>query len=120
MIFFSRAHSYDLYEERNDLCYLPLRRYILDGLDYVFTCSEHGMRYLCERYPDHRAMILTSYLGTCDLPDKSLEAQDGPFAWSRCSRVAEVKRVELLAQALRVLDGEGREVVVGPITATGR
>ncbi len=111
VIFFSRAHSYDLYEERNDLCYLPLRRYILDGLDYVFTCSEHGMRYLCERYPDHRAMILTSYLGTCDLPDKSLEAQDGPFRVVSCSRVAEVKRVELLAQALRVLDGEGREVV---------
>lgn len=110
VVTFARAHSYDLYEERSAVRYLPFRRHILDGLDYVFPCSEHGTRYLCERYPDHGAMILTSRLGTRDLPDKSLEAQDGPLRVVSCSRVAEVKRVELLARALRILDGEGHDV----------
>ena len=39
---FSRAHGYDLYEQRNELNYLPFREYILHELDGVGFISENG------------------------------------------------------------------------------
>ena len=38
-----RAHGYDLYEERNISNYIPMRRVLLNEVDYVFPCSKYGV-----------------------------------------------------------------------------
>ncbi len=46
----SRAHRYDLYEERNGLNYLPFREYINNNLDKIYFISENGKKYFEEKY----------------------------------------------------------------------
>ena len=108
VVAFSRAHGYDLYEERNRLGYLPFRDYLLEGLDRVFPCSRNGARYLDGRHPGHGDAIVPSYLGTPDLPAAgALPAEGGPFRILSCSRMVDLKRVDLIARALGVLDAAG-------------
>ena len=102
----SRAHGYDLYEERNALSYLPCRDYLLSKLDCVLACSAHGADYMKARYPSYRDRIMTSYLGTSELPDRRHESQETFFKIVSCSRVEKIKRVDFLARALALLDKE--------------
>ncbi len=103
----SRAHGYDLYEERNRTHYLPSRRYLLDHLDCVLTCSKNGERYLDTEWPGYGDKVRTLYLGTPSLPDKSNEPQEKTLELVSCSRVVDIKRVEIIAEAIRILDDKG-------------
>ena len=98
----SRAHRYDLYEERNALNYLPYRTKILSRYDKVFPCSMDGEKYLMNKYPDYSSKISTSYLGTFD-HGLNPEENCGTFQIVSCSRVERVKRVELLAESIKLL-----------------
>lgn len=101
---FARAHGYDLYNNRNVLNYLPFRESLLSGLDLVFACSNDGREYLNSQWPGHEEKVHVSYLGTKDLPDKSHERRQDVFRVVSCSRVVDIKRVGLLAEALGQLD----------------
>ncbi len=108
VVAFSRAHGYGLYEERNRLGYLPFRDYLLEGLDRVFPCSRNGARYLDGRHPGHGDAIAPSYLGTPDVPAEGASSVGGgPFRILSCSRMVDLKRVDLIARALGVLDAAG-------------
>lgn len=106
-VLFSRAHGYDVYQERNALRYLPFREYLLNRLGHVFPCSEYGARYISACWPGCRCTLSVSYLGTGDMPDRSGEPAGHPFSIVSCSRVVSVKRVHLIADALALLDAEG-------------
>ena len=60
----SRAHGYDLYDERAELGYHPYRHVQSIGLKKVFPISDLGAAYIRERLP-HIA-IERFYLGTLD------------------------------------------------------
>ena len=109
-IAFSRAHGYDLYQYRSKINYLPLRNYLLDQLDWIFPCSEDGKAYLNANWPNHERKVQAAYLGTCDLPDKSISPRSGSLRVVSCSRVVPVKRVELIAKAVALLGREGLDV----------
>lgn len=100
----SRTHRYELYAERNKLNYLPLREYLLNAMDAVLPCSQDGTSYLQKRYPKYSEKLHTCYLGTRELPDKSAEIEGQVFQVVSCSRVVPVKRVSLLAEAMKILD----------------
>ena len=103
----SRAHGYDLYAYRNRLNYLPLREYLLTNCDFVMPCSHDGRDYLASAYPVFQEKIVSLYLGTRDLIDRShdRDANSGEsFRILSCSRIVPVKRVEKIALALRILD----------------
>lgn len=104
---FARAHGYDLYENRSYQCYLPLREYLLDRLDWVFPCSANGRNYINGKWPGHEGKVLTAYLGTRDLADKSGAPRGCVFRVASCSRVVPVKRVGLIADAMALLDADG-------------
>lgn len=106
----SRAHGYDLYSERNKLNYLPLRDYLVKRLDFILACSEDGKEYLAQKHPSEANKIRTAYLGTRNLPDKSIEVQEGPFRVVSCSRVVSLKRVGMIANALGLLVQQGFEL----------
>lgn len=99
----SRAHRYDLYEYRNELNYLPLRRYILNKLDKVFPCSNNGRDYLSNRYPSYSHKIETAYLGTKD-NSISLGGKQNGFHIVSCSYISPVKRIPLIIDALSNLN----------------
>lgn len=106
----ARAHGYDLYRDRTRAGYLPFRELLLSGLDAVLPCSEDGRAHIDANWPGHSDKLHTSYLGTTDLPDLSGAPRDGSFHLVSCSRAVTVKRVGLIADALAVLEAEGRRV----------
>ena len=99
----TRAHGYDLYEERNELKYLPYRKLFLKEYDEIFPCSEHGTVHLKCKYPDLSGKVKTSFLGTKDC-GVSEESRDGLFRIISCSRVEPVKRVHRIVEALHILE----------------
>ena len=103
----ARAHRYDLYHEHTRCSHLPCREYQLEGLDAVIPCSEDGSAYLKRIYPDYAGKIRTGYLGTRWLPDKSSEPRGDVFKLVSCSALTGVKRVELIVDALSILDARG-------------
>ena len=106
----ARAHGYDLYQDRTHVGYLPFRKLLLSGLDAVVPCSEDGRAYIDVNWPGHTDRLFTSYLGTADLPDLSNCLREGDFHVVSCSRVVSIKRVGLIANALALLDADGRSI----------
>ena len=103
--FVSRAHGYDVYRYANSLGYLPLREYLLEKVDSVHPCSINGERYIAEQYPLFSDKIKYRYLGTDD--EGISEMNEKSFHIVSCSRLVELKRVDRIASALSLLEGEG-------------
>ncbi len=102
----SRAHRYDLYADRNATGYLPLRPYLLKHIDRVYPCSANGSQLLQKSYPAYRDKVETAYLGTRDF-GLSPKPQENQLQIVSCCHISPVKRVELLAQALSLLEKSG-------------
>lgn len=101
----SRAHRYDLYEDKNVLDYLPLRKYLLEQCECVYPCSENGTQHLSSKYPQFTDKIKTSYLGTEDR-GKAFSSKNGMHIVS-CSRIEDIKRVERTIDILEALEAFG-------------
>lgn len=100
----SRAHGYDVYEERNPLNYLPEREYLLENLDMVFTCSRDAEDYLKRKYPSFSGKIEYSPLGTKDR-GKVTPGKGNSFIIVTCSSLNPVKRVWRVADAISLYTG---------------
>ena len=98
-----RAHGYDLYEERSADSYIPMRRVILNEVDYVFPCSKCGMEYINNRYSKGKACVDVRYLGTVDHGEKKFVADREPLSIVSCSNVLEVKRIDRIIDALSLI-----------------
>jgi colanic acid/amylovoran biosynthesis glycosyltransferase len=55
----TRAHGYDVYEERHPRNYMPLKRQFVDAFDCIFAISERGRAYLAATYaiPGHKLRV---------------------------------------------------------------
>ena len=102
---FTRAHRYDLYEEKNRASYLPYRKLFLKTYNDILPCSENGTQYLKNKYPAYCKHVSTAFLGTSD-HGLGKASEDGIFRIVSCSRVEPVKRVEQIIKALHLLDDE--------------
>ncbi|MEZ0394850.1 MAG: glycosyltransferase [Anaerolineales bacterium] len=92
----SRAHGYDIYEERYPLPYLPCRPAAFSRLDGVYPDSLAGTDYLQKRYPAYRSKIETAFLGIPDPGFVAPASQDGAFRIVSCAVIRPLKRVDLL------------------------
>ena len=101
----TRAHGFDLYENRNAAAFFPFRKKVLSEIDYVFPCSESGESYLKTKFPEVSEKISVRYLGTKDYGENPAEGS-GEFVIVTCSNLVPVKRLHLLAEALTMLDRE--------------
>ena len=99
VVVFSRAHRFDIYKENHKLGYIPQRKELLENLNHVFACSDNGAQYLRGNYPKYKEKISTGYLGTYDRGKSPRKAND-KFRIVSCSRLSEVKRVNLIIEAL--------------------
>ncbi len=106
---FSRAHRYDLYMEKNETNYLPYREMFLNSFNKIFPCSLNGEHYLQEHYPKYKEKVKVSLLGTID-HGIGKSSTDDIFRIVSCSRIATVKRVERIPEALALLDNDGVKI----------
>lgn len=108
----SRAHRYDLYEERNRLNYLPMREYILENINKVYVCSRNGTDYLRQGHPNFSEKIKVGYIGTLDC-GVSHQMKTDIFHIVSCCRIVPVKRLERLADALSLIDFSCKWTLIG-------
>lgn len=106
---FSRAHRFDIYEEKRKYGYLPCRKELLDKMEKVYACSDDGREYLANKYPEYKDEFEASYLGTYD-HGIGKSGSRKPFKLVSCSRVSEVKRLHLIVEALAGLKESGIEI----------
>ena len=94
----SRAHGWDVYEERHPNSYLPYRHLLLDRLDSVFTISNNGKNYLSGTYPGKTRKIKLSRLGTMPLQE-ILQKRNG-----ECYQIVSISSVIPLKRVDKILD----------------
>lgn len=99
--FISRAHGFDLYEERAKLGYRPWRQFVLGNITKVYTVSRMGAEYLNELYPNHKKKFTHSYLGSADYGRSNLVNNES-FHLVSCSNVIPLKRVDRIVKALAI------------------
>lgn len=98
--FISRAHGFDVYEERRMLKFIPFRQFQLKMVDELFLISRDGYDYMVNKYPKYSSKYFLSYLGTMDFglsyfnPTNSIEILS-------ISNIIPVKRLYLIVEALK-------------------
>jgi hypothetical protein len=97
----SRAHGYDLYEDRYPVPYLPCRSQALRLTDAVYPDSYAGAAYLKQRYPDFREKIEAALLGVEEAQGESPASRDGIFRIVSCAVIRPVKRIELILKGIQ-------------------
>ena len=105
----SRAHRFDIYEEKRRFGFLPQRINLLRQLDCIYACSRNGANYLKKKYPEYARKIVTSYLGTYDHGIGNY-GNRRPLKIVSCSRLSKVKRVNLIIEALSLLEESGLNI----------
>jgi glycosyltransferase involved in cell wall biosynthesis len=96
----SRAHGADLYAERHDPPYLPLRRFVYSNLNAILPDSDRGRIYLVDRYSDLSHKFRLARMGTRDPNFTSRPSSHGRVVVVSCSALVAVKRVDLIATAV--------------------
>lgn len=96
----SRAHGYDVYEDRYPVHYLPCRPQALACVDAVFTDSAAGAQYLQNRFPVHHSKISPALMGIPDPGFLSQKSDDGVFRVVSCAIIRPVKRIDLLLDGI--------------------
>lgn len=94
----SRAHGYDIYEERRKHRFIPFRKSVISSTDYIYPVSADGKTYL-QRIAQCSAKIKESFLGVRDnglQPSKSEEI----IRAVSCSSIIPLKRLDLIFQLL--------------------
>ena len=98
--FISRAHGYDLYEERG---YQPLKKTILENMNTLYPCSKIGEKYLKNKYKAQN--IKYSYLGIENFSSILFDNnQKNKLKILSCSNLIKLKRVDMIIETLSVLE----------------
>lgn len=121
----SRAHGYDVYEERNNIGYLPFREYIAQSFDEIAFISMDGYQYfktLCDDHNYKYNKLSMIHLGsTLPLirPRVKKDMDDG-LTVASCSSIISLKRLDIIIDFVSQLNelgmstkwihiGEGKE-----------
>lgn len=97
---FARFHGYDLYGERADNSgYIPFRKPLLDSLQRAILLSDGARNYLETRHPQARGKTAVISLGV-RLGGLAQPSADGRLRIVSCSRAVQLKRLDLILEAL--------------------
>ena len=101
----SRAHGFDLYEERNNKKYLPFRTYINNNLDEIHFISEDGMNYFKGKHKGGARKTITR-LGTRRyIKSRNKKITDKKtLSIASCSTIGRVKRLDIIIDFLSSLE----------------
>ena len=110
--YITRAHGFDLFEERSKNGFIPFRDLQLKKVHEVYSVSKAGQLYLKDKYPRFKEKIKVSYLGTSDCGVFSLEKKNDVVMVS-CSNVIQLKRLDKIVDSLCLLKRELKWVHFG-------
>ncbi len=99
----SRAHGYDLYEQRYQPAYIPCRAATFSSLRRLFLISDNGRKHIVDRFPWLAGSCQVSRLGVADPGFIAQRSTDGVFRVVSCSNIIPLKRLPLLIRALKEL-----------------
>ncbi|MFT3714302.1 MAG: glycosyltransferase [Archangium sp.] len=105
----SRAHGFDLYEDRHVPAYQPCRKRALALTHGIFSVSEAGTEWLRRTYA-FVPRIDTARLGVVDPHVTCRGSADDVLRVASCSMLVPVKRVELLVDGLIAAARSGRHI----------
>ena len=115
--FLVRFHNSDVYEEAKG--YLPFREMLYGAIDYAIPISENARQYIEQNYRNQPAEIKVFRLGSAYHTDAcpnlgapvpanaGVADTAGAYNILSCSNVTEIKRIDLIAAALLILERDG-------------
>lgn len=100
----SRAHGGDVYEERHSRNYLSFREGLVRKLNFIFPISSHALSHIANQVPySIHPKLMVQRLGT-QAPINLFAQKTNPvFTLVSCSFMVPVKRVELIIDALAMI-----------------
>jgi len=98
--YYSRAHGYDLYEDRSKYGFIPFRRLQLHCVDKVFLVSDDGYNYLVKKYPQYAQKFIVSKLGTKDFGINKIKSGNSVVLLS-IGAINHTKRIDLIVEILK-------------------
>ena len=100
----TRAHGYDIYEERAcNKGYLPYRQYIINELDKFIVLSDSAKKHLLQKYEAKDEHIYVSPLGVQNQTVSTTKNDNDSYQFFSCSFPAPVKRLPLIYNTLRLI-----------------
>lgn len=98
----SRGHGYDVNDYIKPFDFLPLRSAMLSEVDHLYTVSLKSRDYLRQKYPHFSNKVDTRHLGVTEgilkVPYRK------PFIIVSCSTVRKLKRIDIIIEALAILE----------------
>ena len=107
----TRAHGYDLYEERNAYCWQTYKRVMDPYIDKILFISRYGYDYYRERFTEGELesdKYIINYIGTFRQEQDERRKRNHPFLLVSCSNILPLKRIDLIVDALSLI--ETREI----------
>lgn len=101
----SRAHGWDVYFELHKHKYLPLRDFLSERLDRIFTISQNGKGYL-DAKTGRPEKIAVSRLGTSNENTFDDKLENSKLNVISISGVIPLKRIHLIGGAVNLCDNE--------------
>jgi len=99
----SRIHGDDIYQERREFNYIPLKKQFTHNIDKIYTITQSANEYLIERYGFTEDSIELSRLGVKDLAITSHSSASNELHIVSCSFLSEIKRVDKIIEALAIV-----------------
>jgi len=101
----TRAHGWDTYFEASEIGYLPFRKHILEKIGMQCFISNAGLNYYLELFPELKDKMTIKRLGVSALDKIADYAENVSLVVVSCSNVIPLKRVSLIAEALKMQNG---------------
>lgn len=96
-----RIHRWDVYFEESAVNYLPFRHFITENISKIFSISQDGIDYAFQNWKvTQKEKFILSRLGVNNTHSFQISNND-PFLLVSCSNLIPVKRVHLIAVALK-------------------
>ena len=100
----SRIHRWDVYFEESEFNYLPYRHYIIDNIGKIFSISQDGIYYAIKNWKTNsNQKFVLSRLGVNNSIPFDV-SKNKIYLIVSCSNLIPVKRVHLIAEALKEID----------------
>ncbi len=97
----SRAHRFDLYHDRRKEGFIPYRLFQLKYVSKLVLISQDGKKYMEKHFPQYNDKYELSYLGVeNNLPFKAEVNTNPQYLVVSCSRMVDIKRVDLMVKSL--------------------
>ncbi|HOV10791.1 MAG TPA: glycosyltransferase [Bacteroidales bacterium] len=99
----SRSHGGDVFFELHTGNYLPLKHFMLEQLNFLFTIADFSRDYLIKKLKDTSGKIITKKLGVVNQYPFEKNSNTGILKVVSCSQIDHNKRLELIIGGIKRL-----------------